>query len=355
MAGELAQPVAAAASPGPLRAGRMFVHPVFDYLLIGGGLSLIATAVILPMRDRLEGLDLLGMAYLILVFNMAHFAASTVRLYTKPGAARALPFLSAVLPLIMVALLTLCIGFANQLGRPLQTLYVMWSPYHYAAQAYGLAVMYCYRSGCLLKPGEKKALWWIAMLPFAYMLTNEAVFFVPDGWLPFVPAGVMSLRLALLETLRVVGIASPFVLFFVLWRSKTGPMPLISLMVIFANGIWFFVLNAINAFVWATIFHGIQYLAIVIIFHVKDQRAREDNRHGTAYHVIWFYAVCVLLGYTLFRVLPGAYVFAGFGLSESMLLTVAAINIHHFIVDGYIWRLKKTDTNRRIVDSAATA
>jgi hypothetical protein len=35
--------------------------------------------------------------------------------------------------------------------------------------------------------------------------------------------------------------------------------------------------------------------------------------------------------------------------------TVAMINIHHFIVDAFIWRLKKSDTNRGIVDSGETA
>ena len=39
---------------------------------------------------------------------------------------------------------------------------------------------------------------------------------------------------------------------------------------------------------------------------------------------------------------------AGFGLGESMLLVVAVINIHHFIVDRYIWQLRK-DPNYKIV------
>jgi len=34
-------------------------------------------------------------------------------------------------------------------------------------------------------------------------------------------------------------------------------------------------------------------------------------------------------------------------------LVVAVINIHHFIVDAFIWRLKKTDSNRKIVESAS--
>lgn len=114
-------------------------------------------------------------------------------------------------------------------------------------------------------------------------------------------------------------------------------------------------MSPLQAFTWATIFHGIQYLAIVIIFHVKDQMNQPANRHGAAYHTLWFYGACLILGYSLFEWFPRAYVFAGFAPGTSVMLTVAMINIHHFVVDAFIWRLKKSDTNRGIVDSTATA
>ena len=34
--------------------GRCFVHPVFDYALIGGGLSLIVTAIALAYSEYME-------------------------------------------------------------------------------------------------------------------------------------------------------------------------------------------------------------------------------------------------------------------------------------------------------------
>ena len=55
--------------------------------------------------------------------------------------------------------------------------------------------------------------------------------------------------------------------------------------------------------------------------------------------------------FLLFNCLPLAYVFAGFGRVEATLLVVAAINLHHFIVDAFIWRLKRGDANRRVVDA----
>ena len=60
-------------------------------------------------------------------------------------------------------------------------------------------------------------------------------------------------------------------------------------------------------------------------------------------------------GYALFYCLPHGYALAGFGLGESMLLVTAAINVHHFIVDGFIWRLGRSDTNARVVDAPRLA
>jgi hypothetical protein len=70
--------------------------------------------------------------------------------------------------------------------------------------------------------------------------------------------------------------------------------------------------------------------------------------------VLRFYLVCLALGWVLFEVWPYAYVAAGFTLAQSMLLTTAVINIHHFIVDRGIWRVRR-DANYRIVVGEAGA
>lgn len=344
--------------------GRSFVHPTFDYMLIGGGLSLAVTAIVYMypaaqsigyMSFDLESITgFAALPFIILISNSAHFASSTVRLYTKPDSTKALPFLTMAFPLVALAILTLCIFQAERMGQHLQALYLTWSPYHYAAQAYGLAVMYSYRSGCLLAQSDKKMLWWVCMLPFFFNFsTGHKIgleWIIPSQLLEITT--VEQVRTGVGVVLTILAFVTVLALFTKVWRSKSGTMPLISLLIIITNGIWWFVLPTLQAFVWATIFHGIQYLAIVIIFHLKDQMDRPDNTHGSLYHILWFYAASLLLGYSLFRCLPLAYVFAGFDLVESLLLVVAAINIHHFIVDAYIWRLKKSDSNRRVVDSA---
>jgi len=335
--------------------GASFLHPVADYLLIGGGLSLL---VLIPLLWS----DSLGFAastrlssqswiqILFLFSNAAHFASSTVRLYSKPGANAQLPLLTSVAPWITFAMLWLCIA-SPLFGRNLQSLYLTWSPYHYAAQAYGLAVMYTYRSGSQLQPRQKTALWWAAMVPFLYVLLTGGnsragiLWLIPplnglQMWHQIVP----PLRLAL----QLGAVVVPVAVFAHVWRSAGRPMPLISLLVVLVNSFWWLLLSPEDAFFVATIFHGIQYLAILMIFD-----AREHAPAGTARlkRSLAFYAVCALLGYALFHVLPHVFELAGYGLVEAMVAVVAIINVHHFLVDGYIWRLKPSDSNRKVLDS----
>jgi len=334
--------------------GRTFLHPAFDYALIGGGLSLVVTALVVARSETVSSIDPLTLATIVLATTAAHFASSTVRLYATPGAYATWPVLTKVLPLVFLGILTLCMAFPRNLGEALTKLYLTWSPYHYAAQTYGLCVMYSYRSGCTLESGEKRALRVLCLLPFLQNFLTAPT--IGLEWI--LPASVFAaapwldgLRESLDVGLVSIGLAGP-VVFTLLLRRRSSPMPLICPLLMISNGIWWFVLLPEQAFVWATVFHGIQYLAIVIIFHVRDQLAIEGARHGRGYHAVRFYVLSLLLGFCLFQVLPQGFLFAGFGMVESLLLVVAAINIHHFVVDAFIWRLRPGGANRRVVEGA---
>lgn len=160
-------------------------------------------------------------------------------------------------------------------------------------------------------------------------------------------------RGALVLALAVVSLLAPVALY-ARALQRRRPLPLISLLVMGSNAIWWVVLLYQRAFVLATIFHGLQYLGIVTIFHVREHLKAPGNRHGWLHHTLLFHALCVGLAWALFSVWPFAYVLLGFGLLESVLLTVATINVHHFIVDAYIWRLRG-DSNYKVVASTPAA
>jgi len=335
--------------------GRSFVSPAFDYLAIGGGLSLLWFAF-LGAEPWVAEVDRNVLMVAIFLANCTHFAASTVRLYTIPGATRTLPGLTMLFPTVALAVLTFCLLDAERIGSHLQFLYLTWSPYHYAAQTYGLAVMYGYRSGCLLQAREKRLLRCVCLLPFLYAFVGGGLGSGVD-WL--LPSGILDqrwfgvLRTSALQLLQPLIFVAPLALFAWTWRSRSGPMPLISLLVVVTNGVWWVIPGYYESFLWATVAHGIQYLGIVMIFHVRERTSEPGNRLGAGWHAAWFYAVSLALAYALFFALPLAYVWAGFGRVESILLVVAAINVHHFVVDAYIWHLGRGGSNRRIVDAGA--
>jgi len=183
-----------------LRLGKMFVSPAFDYLLIGGLLSWVAGGILywggfnFPDNDPF-------LWWAILVSNWAHFAASTVRLYTKPGAVKTWPFLTLGFPLIAVAVVTAALVVGEPVGRYLFALYLVWSPYHYSRQAYGLSVMYAYRSGSALETADKRWILWACLIPFFWTLIH------PDGGMALLlPRGFYTgfpMRTALMQTLTV--------------------------------------------------------------------------------------------------------------------------------------------------------
>jgi hypothetical protein len=333
--------------------GRPFLNTSMELMLIGGGLSIVATVTIALVGPRRPLLDPALLPWIVLLSNSAHFAASSVRLYTKPGAARSMPITALGLPVAAAALFILGLAFPGGIGAGLNTLYLTWSPFHYSAQAYGVAMIYTGRAGRSLTGSERRLLRAIALVPFAY----TAVRFL-SRWTPaLVARGLPSLaepERGLGLPLIVAGLGAPILFHAIAWRRHGTPLPLMCLLPLVSNALWFFVLDPLNAFLWATIFHGIQYMALVLIFHVRDgvgANPGAGREHAAALgRLAAFYLGSVALGYGLFIVLPAVGAAIGGDYPDSRMIAVALVNIHHFLVDARIWHLSRGDGNRRIVE-----
>jgi hypothetical protein len=343
--------------------GNCFLHPLWDYLLIGGVWSILLTfywlvgRLVEPGREPYLNPDQL--VWLVLLGNSAHFAASTVRLYSKPAYLREFSFLAFGFPIVTMAVLGLCVLFPGSGGRYLQVIYLTWAPFHYAKQIYGLSLMYSFRGGLKVDLANKRLIYWTCMMPFLYALMSGSSH-MGLGWL--LPTEVVNANIGLRTalngaktTLTLLTFAMPMVLYWRIWKTKHQALPLIILFMMLANGLWWTGLSFLDAFVIATIAHGIQYMAIMLIYHVREQLAEPRNSHGWQYLAGSFYAKCVVLGYGLFNCWPFIFVWAGAGFAESMLMVIAAINIHHFIVDAYIWRLRVPENQKALADQPAAA
>ena len=334
--------------------GTVFFHPLIDGLFIAGGFSL------LPILAAAWGpwpiaLGTTSKLMIFVLFNCAHFASSTVRFYTKPGAVATHGVLAYGFPLIAVLVILTASALPDLIGRHFTALYLTWSPYHYAAQAYGLALMYSYRTGLSFSRVEKRCLWWICMLPLLRALLNFEDTSITDvmgvsgiRWL--LPASVLSDGGIVAESMRwLVSGMTPLVfalpIGFALLRHSR--MPLISLMLVLTNGLWLVAYSRFDAAVWATVAHSLQYLLVVAFVHAKDYPRSRSRIGGPGFHMASFYLMSLVLAAFLFYVLPSLVHAAGgwmgqqWDVTHCVLMTVTAINLHHFIIDGYIWKGKR--------------
>jgi len=325
--------------------GYTFFNPFIDYLIIGGLLSfpLMMLGDLYPnaLPQKVE-----AMLMIFLIVNGAHFAASTVRLYTKAGVAKANPIASIYAPLLCIGLLGWAL-YSKSVTQQITAVYLTWSPYHYAAQTFGLASIYTYRSGCKLLGPERKYLWWIAMLPFiAALLTTPTAgvyWFAPTT---FTESEIFSTK-TLHILLRIVNIAMltlPLILFFSI-RKRGANFPLIALVLLGTNAVWWLYLDYKQAWWWAALFHSIQYLFIVLKFHVDENFSSVTKREERNFAAFKFYIISLFGAFLLFFALPEVLAKFGFELVTAYLMVAYLVNIHHFFVDGFIWKNRKTVTN----------
>lgn len=335
-----AAPLPPPAPAGWIVLGRPFVSVGVDYALVGGVFGLLLGCAAYGAGFRF---DTKRFWALVLCTSYAHFAASTVRLYARPGAVRRWPFLTVGVPLITLAATSALLFTNPATWRWVEGFYLTWSCYHYAAQTFGLAVMYAYRSGCRLQPRDRSLLRAACLLPFVYgVLASRSGLsnVIPEAVYAQGPFGAAreTIRRVLLPLL----VLAPVAVFVHVRRARGQALPLISLVLMLVNAVfWSFFLDR-DAFAWAALAHALQYLVIVTVFHVKDTMAAPDNAHGSLYHTIGFYAACLGLGYALFELWPAAYgaVWINLDRPSTGLHIAFIINIHHFLVDGYIWKLR---------------
>ena len=325
---------------GQSLVGNCFVHPVIDYAFVGGAITIpifLALYFFPTLTPKDAGITVRS----FLLINGAHFAASTVRLYTKPGAKQDFPFLSWGFPILCLAAVGVGL-WSPWAGRNLTALYFTWSPYHYAAQTYGLAVMYAMRSGARLDNRDKWQMWWVCLLPFlfAFITSNQGglSWFVSRAQIAAIPS-LSPLYRGLVGLVTAAVFLLPVSLFWQLHRMRGRNVPVISLLLQITNGIWWLGTSYLDAWWWTAMFHSLQYLIIAVSQYVKDQTNRVGvKKRPPLVHAGAFYGMSFSVAVLLFFIVPLIYVPLGFGATQAFVMMTIVINLHHFIVDGFVWR-----------------
>lgn len=322
------------------RADLYFVSAPVDGAVMGG-LSIVAAVALLRAPADLGPWPML----LALVCNWPHFAASSYRLYRSRENIRQYPQTAVLVPLVVLA------GCAWALADPVRIapmyvkLMLLWSPYHFSGQTVGICLGYARRAGVAISTGERRAL-------DAFVLSTYLAFtaHLETGPGVRVYAGLTHPKLALAAwvgpSLDVVAVVLGGVAL-ACWlrpRADGRRVPAIVLLPAFAQAVWFGLGRGVEAFqLLVPFFHSLQYLFLAWAVQLKERLAQgrfTPSRAYVRYESLRWWLVNVALGMALFLGVP--YAGAAFGLELGLCLAVfaTAIQLHHFFVDGVIWKLR---------------
>src|ERR1700729_3218852 len=284
---------------------------------------------------------------LALFFNYPHYMATIYRAYH-----RAEDFHKyRIFTVHITALIALTLVLSHSWARILPwifTIYLTWSPWHYSGQNYGLFMMFARRAGAKPNNSTRRALYGAFVVSYLMLFlgfhtgASSDRLFISIG----IPAAVSRWEQILLSVAFVALTAFGLVRL----ARETGWRKLLpSLTLLSSQFLWFLLPVAISLIKGLEIpqsryssgvlavMHSAQYIWITS-YYARREAAGESGRN---WHAWAHFGVLVAGGIALF--VPGPWLASRLfhhDFTTSFLIFTALVNIHHFILDGAIWKLR---------------
>lgn len=337
--------MASSSAPAPARS-LYFVNPVVDFAMIGG----LSIALYLAMRCFGDGqrseVIWTTSAALAWVINWPHFSATSYRLYHSRENVRQYPLTAFAIPAVLLCLMVGAFVLPGELAPPLIKLFLIWSPYHFSGQTLGISLVYARRAGFPVGKLERLGLSGFIFGTYATQTARAEVTGAASSYYS-VSTTPLGLPQWVPDTLQagMIGCGLLFVVAIAYRAGREGrwPAPIILLPAV-TQFTWFVLgpnVASFNEFV--PMFHSLQYLLIAWAMQLKekmDLSGAAPSRGFAWNESLRWSALNLMGGIGLFWLLPRVFSWTGveFGLATAVAL--AGVQLHHFVVDGVIWKLK---------------
>lgn len=339
---EAARPSLAAALPGIGTLGWVR-SAAFDTTLILGVLAIaLATGAALYVNPAWFPL-LLFVDLWVLAFH--HVIATFTRLTFDTESLRRHAFLVFGAPPIVGAAV---LGAYFVLGtEAIMTLYFYWQWFHYTRQSYGVERLYFRKSGAT--EGARLNAWMLyafGIWGVANRSAQAGPFFGADlYWLPTSPFVVQIIGAAAVALALAWGLER-------IKEYRQGQLALghtlfmASHVVVFVVG-YLVIADVTNGWLVLNVWHNAQYLLIVWLFNTNRFKAGVDPQHRFLSTICQpqfaalYVAVCLGLAVLVYLPIELALkplIVAGVPV---VLIVSQTINFHHYLADGFIWKLRK--------------
>ena len=284
---------------------------------------------------------------LALLFNYPHYMATIYRAYHRVEDLqkyRVFTVYTTALLLLTGLLSHFWLGILPWIF----TLYLTWSPWHYSGQNYGLFMMFARRAGVKPTPAERYAL-------YGAFITSYLVLFLGFHTGPSSDPLFLSLGIpAALGRWGQIVLGAVFLALSVYgWSGlaqSVGWRKLVPCATLFSSQFLWFLLPAAMSLMKGmeipqsryssgvlAVMHSAQYLWITSYY----ARREASESTGRSWRPLAYFAVLVVGGIALF--VPGPWLASRVfhhDFTASFLIFTALVNLHHFILDGAIWKLR---------------
>ena len=355
------------------RRGWLF-GPIPDLLLGCGAGSIAVTAVMAWWGAGVQAL--VPGALLVLVFSLPHYGATLLRVYELPEDRRKYA-LFAVWATLLIGV-AFVVGLRSALlGSLILTIYLTWSPWHYTGQNYGIFLILAGRRGVPVSPLAKRLVYASFILSYALAFlaihgVEQAANYAPVTYAGtifyLIPLGIPGSIAGPLLTLVAIGYGATLAVgIALLWRKSSLRQLAPSLVLAFTQSLWFSVpvllrfsgltegspalleIYSAYGFLWIASAHAIQYLWITTYYATNTEgrvaRVRFLSKAALAGFAIWTVPVLVFAPGILGSLPHDA------GLA---LLVAAVVNLHHFVLDGVVWKLRDGRVARVLLRGSAS-
>src|SRR5580658_4478115 len=306
---------------------------------------------------------------LALFFNYPHYMATIYRAYHREEDFHKYRIFTVHITALIVLTLVLAHSWVRILPW-IFTIYLTWSPWHYSGQNYGLFMMFARRAGA--KPSEA-----VRRAVYGAFIASYLILFL--GFHTGASADPLFISLgipAMVSRWEQILLAVAFVMLagFGLSRlaRETGWRKLLPSLTLFSSQFLWFVLPAGVSLIKGlavpqsryssgilAVMHSAQYLWITS-YYARREAGGESSRPWRAWA---YFGVLIAGGIALF--VPGPWLASRVfhrDFTTSFLIFTALVNLHHFILDGAIWKLRDgriasllLNSRNRLANAAAGA
>jgi hypothetical protein len=316
-----------------------------DFAFIGG-LSIVAFLLLSAFHPGERTGTLLSLAAVLTwVVNWPHFSATSYRLYHSRKNIEQYPVTAFGVPLMLAAAVVGAFAYPEAVAPWLVKVFLLWSPYHFSGQSVGISLIYARRSGFVIGRLERLAL---SGFIFGTFLISTAVAETGQTQRTYFSVAYPAIGLPdwVPELLRgwTWGCGAAFLFFALRWSLRNRRLvPAIVFVPAAAQFVWFVLGAGLPAFrEFVPFFHSLQYLLIAWVVQLGETSAARPSfsRGMLASASARWTALNLLGGVLLFWALPRLGELAGYALPFATAVMISAVQIHHFFVDGVIWKLR---------------